>query len=190
MFVMLSPSPWVLSVVYGASEMVLIRIRRPGVDAQVKDRSSFRVLLAVIWSCVFLSIIATYELGFARIHHASQYYPAGFALFVAGLALRWWSIIVLGRFFTVKVSIASDHRIVEKGPYRILRHPSYAGGLLAFLGLGICMSNWASIALLVIPTWFAYLWRIRVEEEALTEALGEEYRRYSARTYRLIPFVH
>ena len=60
---------------------------------------------------------------------------AGVVLFVAGLILRWWAIIILGRFFTVDVTIEKDHELVERGPFRIVRHPSYTGVLLAFVGL-------------------------------------------------------
>ena len=60
-------------------------------------------------------------------------------LFVAGLILRWWAIITLGRFFTVDVTIEKDHELVERGPFRIVRHPSYTGVLLAFVGLALSL---------------------------------------------------
>ena len=61
---------------------------------------------------------------------------AGVALFVIGLLLRWWAIITLGRFFTVDVTIEPDHELVERGPFRLVRHPSYTGVLLALRGFG------------------------------------------------------
>jgi protein-S-isoprenylcysteine O-methyltransferase Ste14 len=90
----------------------------------------------------------------------------------------------------VNVAIAADHRVVEAGPYRLLRHPSYTGALLAFLGLGICLDNWASLALLTLPTSVVFLWRMRIEEDALLETFGERYRDYMRRTRRLIPFIY
>ena len=182
------PPVWVLGTIMGVSEFAIARIRGPGTGD--KDRSSFLILNAVILLSVGLSIAALLKLGFAHIPHAGRYYPAGFATFVAGVCLRWWSILVLGRFFTVKVSISPDHRIVESGPYRLLRHPSYTGALLAILGMGICMGNWISFAVLVVPPVFAMGYRIGVEERALTEFFGDGYRKYSGRTYRLIPFVY
>ncbi|HEY4257482.1 MAG TPA: isoprenylcysteine carboxylmethyltransferase family protein [Candidatus Udaeobacter sp.] len=79
----------------------------------------------------------------------------GVVLFVTGLLLRWWAIITLGRFFTVDVTIEKDHELVERGPFRMLRHPSYTGVLLAFrfrlvapqLGRAVCRSpaDWCGL---------------------------------------------
>jgi protein-S-isoprenylcysteine O-methyltransferase Ste14 len=104
--------------------------------------------------------------------------------------MRWVSIIHLGRFFTVNVAIAADHQLVETGPYRFIRHPSYSGALLAFVGWGMVLRNWASLLIALLPIAVAFLYRINVEERALLEALGDCYRAYMARTKRLIPFLY
>ena len=114
----------------------------------------------------------------------------GIALFAAGLALRWYAIVHLGRFFTVNVSIAADHRLIDTGPYRIVRHPSYTGALMAFLGLGLCIANWASLLSLLVPICLVFLRRIHVEEAVLLQALGDQYRDYMRRTKRLIPALY
>ena len=111
-------------------------------------------------------------------------------MFAAGLALRWYAILYLGRFFTVNVAISRDHRLIDTGPYRLIRHPSYTGALMAFLGLGVCIGNWASLAAMLIPTLLVFSWRIRVEEQALMAALGEPYRIYMQRTKRLVPAIY
>jgi protein-S-isoprenylcysteine O-methyltransferase len=90
----------------------------------------------------------------------------------------------------VNVAIAADHKVVDTGPYRLVRHPSYTGALLALLGLGVCERNWLALALMVIPALSVLLWRIHIEEKALTAALGDAYASYSVRTRRLIPFVY
>jgi protein-S-isoprenylcysteine O-methyltransferase len=107
-----------------------------------------------------------------------------------GLALRWYSIIHLGRFFTVNVAIANDHRLIDSGPYHFVRHPSYAGNLLAVAGFSLSFQNWASILLIFVPCCAVILWRIHIEEEALLGALGEQYRGYMRRTKRLIPLIY
>jgi protein-S-isoprenylcysteine O-methyltransferase Ste14 len=113
----------------------------------------------------------------------------GAAIAVAGIGFRVWAIFTLGRFFKFVVVIQEDHQVVTRGPYRYLRHPSYTGGLVALLGIGVALGNWLSIlAALVIPL-AAILARIRVEENRLTAALGDDYRNYAARTRRLIPGV-
>jgi len=90
----------------------------------------------------------------------------------------------------VDVSISAEHKLIDAGPYRYVRHPSYTGALLAFLGLGFCFGNWLSILFLTVPIIGAFLWRIRIEESALTKALGNDYRAYMERTKRLIPWVY
>jgi protein-S-isoprenylcysteine O-methyltransferase Ste14 len=61
---------------------------------------------------------------------------------------------------------------------------------MAFLGLGLCLANWASLAVMLVLVFLVFLWRIHVEEGALLEALGEQYRHYMRRTRRLIPAVY
>jgi protein-S-isoprenylcysteine O-methyltransferase len=113
----------------------------------------------------------------------------GVALVAMGLSLRWYAIVHLGRYFTVNVSVAADQKVVVSGPYRLIRHPSYAGALVAFIGLGICSENYGSLVVLVVPIALAFLRRIAIEEAALGEALGSSYTSYAARTKRLIPWV-
>jgi len=114
----------------------------------------------------------------------------GVALVVAGLLLRWYAIAYLGRFFTVDVAVVADQKVVESGPYRLIRHPSYAGALVAFLGLGICSENYGALLVLVLPVTAAFLRRIAIEEAALGEALGNAYAAYASRTRRLIPWIY
>ena len=84
----------------------------------------------------------------ARVAAISIVASAGMAAakFVVGIAIRWYAIVYLGRFFTVNVAIAADHRLIDSGPYRFVRHPSYIGALMAFLGLGLTLGNWVSLA--------------------------------------------
>jgi len=107
---------------------------------------------------------------------------------LAGIALRWYAVWVLGASFTVDVSTRPGQAVVEAGPYRWIRHPSYTGGLLTILGLLVCCDNWASLAAVVIAL-AGYAYRIRIEERALAGDLGAPYRDYMRRTKRLIPFV-
>jgi len=102
-------------------------------------------------------------------------YGAGLVLFAAGLSLRWYSVVYLGRLFTYDVAIAADHRVVDSGPYRYIRHPAYSGSLLTFVGLGVCGGNALSLLVLVTPIALAFLRRIAIEEAALKLALGNRY---------------
>ena len=100
---------------------------------------------------------------------------------------RTWAILTLGRLFKFVVVIQDGHRVVASGPYRLLRHPSYTGGLVAFLGAGIALDSWLSALAIVFIPLLAVLVRIHVEEAKLATALGPEYTRYASRTHRLVP---
>ncbi len=115
---------------------------------------------------------------------------AGLALMWIGLAFRQWSIAALGSFFTMDVQIHEDHRVIDRGPYRWLRHPSYSGGLAIVIGFGLAEGSWLSLAVTCAIPLAAYLLRIRVEERALLEELGEEYAAYARRTARLVPRLY
>ena len=103
--------------------------------------------------------------------------------------LRGWSFKTLGQYFTHTVMVSSDQPVIATGPYRVLRHPSYAGLILAGLGVGLASANWAGLAGLMLLSITALLWRIRIEESALMATLGDRYRAYAAQHKRLVPLV-
>lgn len=127
--------------------------------------------------------------------HASQLgggraiVAVGLAVFMAGVLLRLWAMVKLGRLFTFRVAIQTGHQIVRSGPYRYVRHPSYSGLLAACLGLGLALENWLSLLVMIVLPASAIVLRIIVEERALRSALGADYRDYSATTPRLLPLV-
>jgi protein-S-isoprenylcysteine O-methyltransferase len=182
------PLPSILGLAYFFSELILSFTRRSSAKTVSKDANSLRVLWIVIGVCIWLSIRAQWRYPFAVL--PPSFVPIGVALFAGGVVLRWYSIIHLGRFFTVNVAIAADHQLVDTGPYRFVRHPSYTGALLAFIGFAMVLRNWASVLVISLPIALAFLYRINVEERALIQALGDRYRAYIQRTKRLIPFVY
>ena len=106
-----------------------------------------------------------------------------------GVLVRQWAIAVLGRFFSLTVRVAEGHPVVERGPYRLVRHPSYTGVLITFIGLGMAVQSWGGLLVLLAAFGFSYGYRIRVEEKALISELGQDYVSYMKRTKRLIPFL-
>jgi protein-S-isoprenylcysteine O-methyltransferase Ste14 len=106
-----------------------------------------------------------------------------------GLLLRWWSFVTLGRYFTVVLKTSADQHVVDRGPYRVLRHPSYTGLLLAFVGCGLMLGNWVGAVGAVVLLLLALVYRIRIEERALEAALGDRYRDYAATRARLVPLL-
>ncbi len=141
-------------------------------------------------SAVAFGIAAAYRLPQCALPWPDRERELGCVLFFPGMALRWYAIIHLGRFFTTNVAIANDHYLVDSGPYRFVRHPSYTGSMLAVLGFLLTMANWASLLIIFVPILAVTLWRIHIEEAALLAALGEPYRAYMQRTKRLIPGIY
>jgi protein-S-isoprenylcysteine O-methyltransferase len=180
-----------LGLIYVLSEFGLaVKKRAKIAETRDGDRGSLRLLWIVIVACVTLSFRLAYLLPAAGMRAAPALRALGIAIFVVGLMVRWFSIVHLGRFFTVNVAIATDHRLIDTGPYRFVRHPSYTGALMAFLGLALCLANWASLVVIVVPVFLVFLRRMQVEEGALLQALGDQYRDYMNRTKRLIPAVY
>jgi protein-S-isoprenylcysteine O-methyltransferase Ste14 len=116
-------------------------------------------------------------------------YWTGIGVCGLGMALRYWSIAVLGRHFRTTVEWEKNQRVVTRGPYRFIRHPSYSGILLFCLGYGAALQNWISLILAFGLPLAALLYRISIEEKALLAGLGEDYRRYREHTKKLIPGV-
>ena len=180
-----------LGLVYLISEVLLTVTRRSRSRTGTKqDRSTLRVLWLVIMVSVIAGVyVATHCLA-AALPYGKIFAVTGVFLFVAGLFLRWWAIITLGRFFTVDVTIEKDHELVERGPFRVVRHPSYTGVLLAFMGFALTLHNWAALLIILLPIFAAFIRRMNVEEDALSRALGSRYADYMRRTKRLVPFVY
>jgi len=183
--------PLQLGLVYLISELLLTVTRRSRSRTGTKqDRSTLRVLWLVIMASVAAGIYVAGHWPSAALPHERIFTTAGVVLFVVGLLLRWWAIITLGRFFTVDVTIEKDHELVEEGPFRFVRHPSYTGVLLAFVGLALSLRNWAALLVILMPIGAAFIHRMNVEEDALSCALGARYAEYMKRTKRLVPFVY
>lgn len=115
---------------------------------------------------------------------------AGLVVMGIGIAVRSFAIAQLGRLHSPNVAVQADHRVVDTGLYKHVRHPSYLGAIVAFLGCAIALGNWISIVVVMVLTVPAYLFRIREEEAALADSLGAPYRAYQARTHRLVPGVY
>ncbi len=180
-----------LGLVYLISELLLTVTRRSRSRTGTKqDRSTLRVVWLVIMVSVAVGIYVTKHWPAAALPHHRSFEFAGVVLFVAGLLLRWWAIITLGRFFTVDVTIEKDHELVERGPFRVVRHPSYTGVLLAFVGFAVSLGNWAALLVILLPIGAAFIHRMNVEENALAGALGSQYTDYMRRTKRLVPFIY
>jgi protein-S-isoprenylcysteine O-methyltransferase Ste14 len=144
-------------------------------------------------ACLVVTNVALYAgpaaFPAARISPGAVAFAVGVAVMVAGVALRTWSFLALGQYFTAVIKVSPDQHVVTSGPYRLLRHPGYAGGMLAEVGMAVTSANWVTVAVFA-AAWVAIIaWRIHIEETALLSALGGTYRSYASRHKRLIPLI-
>jgi len=153
----------------------------------------FSVANLVLWGTIGVAVFAALSIRrFTSAHvGGSSQLLLGIAMgvFVIGIAIRWWAITVLGRFFTSDLAVQPGHRIVRSGPYRWVRHPSYTGILVCFAGVGLALYNWLSLVCILALVTAALVYRIHVEEKMLEREFGAEYAEYRRRTSRLVPGI-
>ncbi len=113
----------------------------------------------------------------------------GAVVLLGGTALRVWAIRVLGSAFTGVVQTTDEQSLINQGPYRVVRHPSYTGVLLAFLGQSVMFASGWGAALTLGVMVPVYLYRIRHEERALRSHFGERYEVYRSKSWALMPWV-
>ena len=173
-----------------APEWIGTFFQNPEKSAVRRDRGSYVLILVSMCAGIFLAFFAAFGVPAATITWQQPLvFWTGIVLMLAGTAFRWYAIKVLGSFFTRSVATRAGQYVVDSGPYRLIRHPSYTGAMVAILGLGLAMTNWLSLVLAMLGTLVGYEYRVRVEERALCEGLGDSYREYMRRTKRFVPHV-
>jgi len=179
--------PLVLLVLMMAMESYAGRLKRP--EAERRDGGSLFVIyvLQMVGFATVFTLWGRHLAPGGRLGDWALW--AGAAVAIAGIALRAWSVRTLGQYFTYVVKVSPDQKVIDTGPYRLIRHPSYTGGALIGVGIGLSLQFALGPVILGGAMLASYCIRLVVEERALAETLGEPYRAYMARTRRLIPFV-
>lgn len=187
------PASNVTGVVFDASVVAFLlgelqqalRVRRRGSVSSVRGELVFRA--------VFFAGILTLPLSLRLFPAAAigslPVFIIGAAIAWLGMLVRWWSFLTLGRLFTTIVQTSPGQPIVDRGPYRWVRHPSYTGLVAAFLGFGLMLGNWIGMLVSVGLVLAAVIYRLRGEERALVEARGAAYLEYAKDRARLLPFI-
>jgi protein-S-isoprenylcysteine O-methyltransferase Ste14 len=168
--------------------LVVTRTRRGG--GEIRDRGSLEVLWFVIFGAMFVGSWAGAVYRPAKFDGGHWLASVCLGLLAVGLAIRWSAIYTLGKSFSANVAIHSTQKLNQSGLFRWMRHPSYTGMLLIFLAMGLDTHSWLGLGIIVLLPAAALLYRIHVEEVALTGAFGSEYVEYSQRTKRLIPGIY
>jgi protein-S-isoprenylcysteine O-methyltransferase Ste14 len=157
--------------------------------AAIHDRGSMRIL----WLVLVGSVTACEWIG--QTHQPNMFggghwlKTAALITMTVALAIRWSAVLSLGKAFSANVAIRESQTVKTDGLYSLVRHPSYSGLLLVFLAIGLHSRYWLSFFIAVVPTTAALLNRIRIEETALIQAFGDEYKAYAKHTKRLIPGI-
>jgi protein-S-isoprenylcysteine O-methyltransferase Ste14 len=172
------------------SEILLNRLFLSGnTDKSGQDKGSLRFIWIAIASAISLGVLCSVFLRFpiGRIPFIPY---LGLLIILAGMVFRFMAILTLGKMFTVDVTIRDNHRIKKDGLYKTLRHPSYTGMILSFIGFGVSLNNWISLIIITILVVSVMLYRIKIEEKLLTDHFGSDYLEYSKKTYRLVPWIY
>jgi protein-S-isoprenylcysteine O-methyltransferase Ste14 len=182
---------WGVSIWAFMPEMKIVQRGLEGAKREgSQDSGSVRVLLAGQSVASFLA----YPLAFVRAWSFPRsvqlpMFAVGISLILLGSLLRRYCWRTLGEYFTGEVNAQPDQRVISTGPYRLVRHPSYTAGILMFVGVGLSLGSWVSLALLTISTIATYSYRVRVEERAMLDTIGEPYELYMKQRKRFIPYI-
>jgi len=170
---------------------LVLRDRGSNVDVHTPTDQGSRTVIGIsLWSGVLLAFLTAWAVPAA--HFPGSGWPlllGGLVLMWGGIALRVWAVRTLGPLFCTVVVIQDDHRLITTGPYRLLRHPSYAGSLLTLAGLGLALGSWLSLLVAVLGALIGFTRRMPVEEAVLQTRFGDTYTAYAQRTWRLVPFM-
>jgi protein-S-isoprenylcysteine O-methyltransferase Ste14 len=179
---------WILLGAFVVGELVLaIRSRLNRDGRRVRGWGQLATVVGIDGS--ILAGLALGVRGVGPLPLPWLFYLAGLLLMAFGIFVRQWAIVSLGRFFTDTVRVHSNQTVVDRGPYRWVRHPSYSGMLLFLAGFGLALASWPALVILVVVPTTVLVWRIRIEERALVASAGDDYLRYAVGRKRLLPGV-
>jgi protein-S-isoprenylcysteine O-methyltransferase Ste14 len=158
--------------------------------ADSKDGSSTTVILFGGGVAYFLAYPAAFVRSWSfPAHWQVPLFVAGMLMLVLGSLLRRYCFRTLGEHFTGDVKASSSQPVIDSGPYRLVRHPSYTAGIMMFAGIGLALGNWLSLGILIVATAATYGYRVSIEERALLDTIGEPYRVYMKERKRFIPYI-
>jgi len=156
----------------------------------VATRDSWVYRLPILIGAIFLMPLTARLVGAEPLYHVGDFGTYILALVtVLGISFTWWARIHLGRFWSNAITHKEDHRIIDTGPYGMVRHPIYTGLIIGILATGLAVGTWTAI-LGALFVSFGEWQKARMEEGFLSAELGQEaYRNYSRRVPMIVPFL-
>ena len=181
---------YALIIIWVITEFISnIKQNKKNNNSEKKDMGS----TLIMFGATFISFLGGLHFAFSKIGFMESLFPftsiAGIIFIISGIILRYISIKILEKQFTYSVKIVEDHKLIISGVYKYIRHPSYSGYLLIFLGIGMSYCNWLSIICFFIPNLISIIYRIFIEEKALTSHFGDQYTEYKGKVKSLIPWI-
>ena len=177
---------WAVFVLVYFPEFRLIARTKP--EPGKTDRS-MNLILLLGWLGFPLAFALAGWRMFILARGQKAWFWLGIAFLLLGSTLRQHCFRMLGKFFTANVKVASGQTVVQEGAYRWVRHPSYTGGMMMYLGTGLGLTNWLSALVITVLGAIGYAYRVHVEEQTLQASLGQPYCDYMSRTKRFVPFL-
>ena len=191
-------NPWIAKVVVVAATLTMLAIRAPhgSRSRHVKVVKSHKTsletgLLVLAWIGFFIPLIwlASPVLSFAEYALRPGPLVAGVTCLVIGLWLFYKSHADLGPNWSLTLEVREQHRLVTQGVYRRIRHPMYLALLLYAIGHALVIPNWVAGASNLVAFTIVFALRVHAEERMMSDAFGDEYAAYAARTKRLVPGI-
>jgi len=156
-------------------------------SSQSKDKGTLTLIYLAKFLPNILAIITYYFFSNFPLLSSNVSAILGILTFIAGFLIRQIAIIQLGKFYTYKVSISSDHEMIDTGLYAYMRHPAYTGTFLELTGAAVLYNHFIFSWFISLPYLIVVLQRIKQEEKTLIEQFGPKYQEYMKQTGMFLP---
>lgn len=164
---------------------ITIKASRNSIGKNKGDKGSLYIIIIG----VYLIIVINFFWSFSNISLPSYFEIIGLLMIILGVFIRVYSVVILGKAFTLNVSIGNKQKIIKSGIYRFIRHPSYLGSIITILGISIFIRNLVNILITLFILILIYGYRIKIEEKALIKVFGDDYVQYKKETKYIFPKI-
>ena len=176
--------PW---LVFAAYWLISARNLKPVKSREPAANRALQIIVTVIAALlVFTDIAARSVLRHRFIPRSAALYDLGLAMTCAGIAVAIWARYHIGEYWSARVTLKYDHKLIQTGPYARMRHPIYSGLLLAWAGTALAIGRWSALVALVAVITVILAKAMR-EQRLLEKEFGQSYRDYRERTGLLFP---